>query len=122
MENGPSTQQRKQNGKRPLRGTPKGLGIRVHSAYWSMVRFWLGASVQPLSSFRDTYSTFQGSISALARKNLGQCKKQYRQQETTTANNKLMLDYVYEHETSLRDTVYLTQPVGGGKTIDITSC
>jgi long-subunit acyl-CoA synthetase (AMP-forming) len=36
------------------------------------------------------------------------------------ANNKLMLDYVYEHETSLRDTVYLTQPVGGGKTIDIT--
>ncbi len=36
------------------------------------------------------------------------------------ANSKLILDYVYEHETNLRDTVYLSQPIGDGQTVDTT--
>ena len=36
----------------------------------------------------------------------------------TTA--KLILDYVYDHETAHPDKVYLTQPVGGGKVVDYT--
>ena len=36
------------------------------------------------------------------------------------ANNKLMLDYVYEHEVNMRDSVYLTQPIGGGQAVDTT--
>ena len=31
---------------------------------------------------------------------------------------KLILDYVYDHESALADKVYLTQPIGGGKVID----
>ena len=34
------------------------------------------------------------------------------------ANNKLILDYVYEHEAAQPERIYLTQPVGGGKVID----
>jgi len=34
------------------------------------------------------------------------------------ANDKLILDYVYEHEAAQPDRVYLTQPIGGGKVID----
>ncbi|MEJ5999615.1 AMP-binding protein [Paucibacter soli] len=33
-------------------------------------------------------------------------------------NQRLMLDYVYEHEAAQPDKVYLTQPVGGGPCID----
>jgi len=33
---------------------------------------------------------------------------------------KLILDYIYDHETALADKVYLTQPVGGAKVIDYT--
>lgn len=33
---------------------------------------------------------------------------------------KLILDYVYEHEKNLASQVYLTQPIGGGQTIDYT--
>jgi len=33
---------------------------------------------------------------------------------------KLILDYVYDHETALADKVYLTQPVGGGQVLDYT--
>ena len=33
---------------------------------------------------------------------------------------KLILDYVYDHEASRPDKVFLTQPVGGGKVIDYT--
>ncbi len=36
------------------------------------------------------------------------------------ANSKLMLDYVYEHEASLADRVYLTQPVGAGQVVHYT--
>ena len=36
------------------------------------------------------------------------------------AVTKLMLDYVFEHETSHPDTVYLTQPTGGGQVVDYT--
>ncbi|MFM2050337.1 MAG: hypothetical protein RL682_828, partial [Pseudomonadota bacterium] len=36
------------------------------------------------------------------------------------ANNKLILDYVYEHEINLHDSVYLSQPIGGGQTVDTT--
>ena len=33
---------------------------------------------------------------------------------------KLILDYVYEHEKNHANTVYLTQPIGGGQTLDYT--
>ncbi len=33
---------------------------------------------------------------------------------------KLILDYIYDHETKLADRVYLTQPIGGGQVIDYT--
>ena len=36
------------------------------------------------------------------------------------AVTKLMLDYVFEHEASHPDTVYLTQPTGGGQVVDYT--
>ena len=36
------------------------------------------------------------------------------------AVTKLMLDYVFEHEASHPDTVYLTQPTGGGHVVDYT--
>ena len=35
-------------------------------------------------------------------------------------SSKLILDYVYEHETARADQVYLTQPIGGGKVVDYT--
>ena len=36
------------------------------------------------------------------------------------AGSKLLLDYVYEHETALSGQVFLTQPVGGGQVKDYT--
>jgi long-subunit acyl-CoA synthetase (AMP-forming) len=33
---------------------------------------------------------------------------------------KLMLDYIYDHESVHPDTVYLTQPIGGGQVVDYT--
>ncbi len=33
---------------------------------------------------------------------------------------KLILDYIFEHEKNHADTVYLTQPTGGGQTVDYT--
>jgi long-chain acyl-CoA synthetase len=36
------------------------------------------------------------------------------------AVTKLMLDYIFEHEASHPDTVYLTQPTGGGQVVDYT--
>jgi len=36
------------------------------------------------------------------------------------AKNKLILDYVYDHEAKLADRVYMTQPVGGGQVVDTT--
>lgn len=36
------------------------------------------------------------------------------------AASKLLLDYVYEHETARADQVYLTQPTGGGQVVDYT--
>ena len=36
------------------------------------------------------------------------------------AADKLILDYIQEHETNLKDTVFLTQPLGGGKVVDYT--
>ena len=36
------------------------------------------------------------------------------------AVTKLMLDYVFEHEASHPDNVYLTQPTGGGQVVDYT--
>ncbi len=36
------------------------------------------------------------------------------------ANEKLILDYVYDHEKKRKDTVYLTQPTGGGEVTDYT--
>lgn len=36
------------------------------------------------------------------------------------ANSKLILDYVYDHEASQPDRVYLTQPLGQGKVADYT--
>ena len=36
------------------------------------------------------------------------------------ANQKLILDYIYENETKYADKVYMTQPTGGGNTIDYT--
>ena len=34
--------------------------------------------------------------------------------------NRLMLDYILEHEEKLRDRVYLTQPIGGNQVVDYT--
>ena len=34
------------------------------------------------------------------------------------ANDKLILDYAYEHEAAQPDRIYLTQPIGGGRVID----
>ena len=36
------------------------------------------------------------------------------------AKPKLILDYVYDHESKLADRVYLTQPTGGGQVVDYT--
>jgi long-chain acyl-CoA synthetase len=36
------------------------------------------------------------------------------------ASSKLILDYVYEHETKRANEIYLTQPIGGGKVVDFT--
>jgi len=36
------------------------------------------------------------------------------------AKNKLILDYVFDHEAKLADRVYMTQPVGGGQVVDYT--
>jgi long-subunit acyl-CoA synthetase (AMP-forming) len=36
------------------------------------------------------------------------------------AKDKLILDYVYEHEAAQPDRIYLTQPSGGGRVIDYT--
>ena len=33
---------------------------------------------------------------------------------------KLILDFIYEHEAAQADTVFLTQPLGGGKVVDTT--
>ncbi len=33
---------------------------------------------------------------------------------------KLMLDYIYDHESARPDAVYLTQPIGGGQVVDYT--
>ena len=33
---------------------------------------------------------------------------------------RLILDHVYDHETNLRERVFLTQPVGGGRVVDYT--
>jgi long-chain acyl-CoA synthetase len=36
------------------------------------------------------------------------------------AADKLILDYVQEHEVNQKDTVFMTQPLGGGKAVDYT--
>jgi long-chain acyl-CoA synthetase len=36
------------------------------------------------------------------------------------AADKLILDYVQEHEVNQKDTVFMTQPLGGGKVVDYT--
>ena len=36
------------------------------------------------------------------------------------AQAKLMLDYVYSHETTRADQIFMTQPVGGGQVVDYT--
>ena len=36
------------------------------------------------------------------------------------ATNKLLLDYIYGHETQLADHVFLTQPLGKGQVEDFT--
>ena len=38
----------------------------------------------------------------------------------TPATSKLLLDYVYQHESALADQVYLTQPLGKGQVVDYT--
>ncbi len=35
-------------------------------------------------------------------------------------SSKLLLDYIYEHETNRANQIYLTQPMGGGKVVDFT--
>ena len=35
-------------------------------------------------------------------------------------DQKLILDFIYEHEAARRDKVFLTQPIGGGKVLDTT--
>ena len=37
-----------------------------------------------------------------------------------STNAKLILDYVYEHEQTHPERIYLTQPFGGGQVIDYT--
>ena len=36
------------------------------------------------------------------------------------ASSKLLLDYIYEHESKRANQIYLTQPTGGGKVVDFT--
>ncbi len=36
------------------------------------------------------------------------------------ASSKLLLDYIYEHESNRANEIYLTQPTGGGKVVDFT--
>jgi long-subunit acyl-CoA synthetase (AMP-forming) len=36
------------------------------------------------------------------------------------AENRLMLDYILDHEDKLRDRVYMTQPIGNGQVVDYT--
>jgi long-chain acyl-CoA synthetase len=36
------------------------------------------------------------------------------------ASSKLILDYIYEHESKRANDIYLTQPTGGGKVVDFT--
>ncbi|MGB3429410.1 MAG: AMP-binding protein [Burkholderiaceae bacterium] len=36
------------------------------------------------------------------------------------AENRLMLDYILDHEEKLRDRVYMTQPIGNGQVVDYT--
>ena len=36
------------------------------------------------------------------------------------ADNRLMLDYILDHEEKLRDRVYMTQPIGNGQVVDYT--
>ena len=48
------------------------------------------------------------------------CSQNYYSGDKTMAASKLILDYVFEHEKNLADQVYLTQPIGGGQTIDYT--
>ena len=36
------------------------------------------------------------------------------------STSKLILDYVYEHESALADQIYLTQPLGNGQVVDYT--
>ena len=36
------------------------------------------------------------------------------------ASSKLLLDYIYEHESNRANQIYLTQPTGGGKVVDFT--
>lgn len=36
------------------------------------------------------------------------------------ATSKLLLDYIYAHESALADQVYLTQPIGNGEVVDYT--
>ncbi len=36
------------------------------------------------------------------------------------ASNKLLLDYIYDHESKRANEIYLTQPTGGGKVVDFT--
>ena len=36
------------------------------------------------------------------------------------SERRLILDYVYEHESARRDQVFLTQPLGGGQVVDYT--
>ena len=36
------------------------------------------------------------------------------------ADDKQILDYIQEHEVNQKDTVFLTQPLGGGKVVDYT--
>ncbi len=36
------------------------------------------------------------------------------------ASSKLILDYIYEHESKRAHEIYLTQPMGGGKVVDFT--
>ena len=38
----------------------------------------------------------------------------------TSATPKLLLDYVYDHESARADQIYLTQPLGNGQVVDYT--
>lgn len=37
-----------------------------------------------------------------------------------SATSKLLLEYVYEHESALADQIFLTQPLGNGQLVDAT--